>query len=138
MRYKDWDIIIYPKGSDVPFREFKTTCYAINCGDKRFLGENGSSIDPWYLTDRTVELLTFPNRHQSDAACHLFRPGDSSRNAVHRLAALVGAAGSSWAADFVGCGVPGPEGVVAGQDYRRWLPCLVSLMTLTIYVGSGR
>lgn len=29
MRYQDWDILLYPKGCDVPFKEFKTTCYAV-------------------------------------------------------------------------------------------------------------
>jgi hypothetical protein len=29
MRYQDWDILLYPKGCDVPFREFKTACYAV-------------------------------------------------------------------------------------------------------------
>jgi hypothetical protein len=29
MRYQDWDILLYPKGCDVPFKEFKTACYAV-------------------------------------------------------------------------------------------------------------
>lgn len=29
MRYQDWDILLYPKDCEVPFKEFKTTCYAV-------------------------------------------------------------------------------------------------------------
>ena len=33
MRYQDWDVILYPKGCQVPFKEFKTTCYAVQAGN---------------------------------------------------------------------------------------------------------
>lgn len=81
---------------------------------------------PVFGIDGVAKLLTSQNRHQSDTACRLFRPGDSSRNAVHRLTALVGAAGSSWATDFAGRSIPRTESVMASQDHRRWLPYLVS------------
>lgn len=29
MRYQDWDVLLYPKNSDVPFKEFRTTPYAV-------------------------------------------------------------------------------------------------------------
>jgi hypothetical protein len=32
MRYQDWDILLYPKECEVPFKEFKTTCYAVQEG----------------------------------------------------------------------------------------------------------
>ena len=32
MRYQDWDILLYPKDCEVPFKEFKTTCYAVQEG----------------------------------------------------------------------------------------------------------
>ena len=32
MRYQDWDILLYPKNCEVPFKEFKTTSYAVQEG----------------------------------------------------------------------------------------------------------
>lgn len=32
MRYQDWDILLYPKDCEVPFKEFKTTPYAVQEG----------------------------------------------------------------------------------------------------------
>ena len=32
MRYQDWDILLYPKDCEVPFKEFKTTAYAVQEG----------------------------------------------------------------------------------------------------------
>ena len=29
MRYEDWDILLFPAGSRVPFKEFKTVCHVI-------------------------------------------------------------------------------------------------------------
>ena len=42
MRYQDWDVILYPKGCQVPFKEFKTTCYAVQAGNgSESAGVNG-------------------------------------------------------------------------------------------------
>ena len=29
MRFQDWDILLYPLNCEVPFKEFKTACYAV-------------------------------------------------------------------------------------------------------------
>lgn len=45
MRYQDWDILLYPKGCEVPFKEFKTTCYAVQEDDGGTTpGNNGMSL----------------------------------------------------------------------------------------------
>lgn len=44
MRYQDWDILLYPKSCEVPFKEFKTTCYAVQEDDGGTAsGNNGVS-----------------------------------------------------------------------------------------------
>ena len=29
MRYEDWDVLLFPQGSKVPMKEFKTNCHVI-------------------------------------------------------------------------------------------------------------
>jgi len=44
MRYQDWDILLYPKDCEVPFKEFKTTCYTVQEGGSvGSTGGNGTS-----------------------------------------------------------------------------------------------
>ena len=78
MRYQDWDVILYPKGCQVPFKEFKTTCYAVQAGNGGgSAGSNGmftpsedvARIDP----DFDVWFLTSNRRCSPDTASHLFR-----------------------------------------------------------------
>ena len=33
MRYQDWDVLLFPEACHVPFKEFKTTCYALRAYD---------------------------------------------------------------------------------------------------------
>jgi hypothetical protein len=30
MRYEDWDILIFPKGSSAPVKEFKVACHVVH------------------------------------------------------------------------------------------------------------
>ena len=30
MRYEDWDILLFPKDSKIPFKEFLTSCHVVN------------------------------------------------------------------------------------------------------------
>lgn len=30
MRYEDWDVLLFPYGSKIPFQEFKVNCYAVH------------------------------------------------------------------------------------------------------------
>lgn len=27
MRYQDWDVILFPESSNIPFQEFRTACF---------------------------------------------------------------------------------------------------------------
>ena len=29
MRYEDWDVLLFPQGSKVPMKEFKTSCHVV-------------------------------------------------------------------------------------------------------------
>ncbi|ORY66182.1 uncharacterized protein BCR38DRAFT_319153, partial [Pseudomassariella vexata] len=40
MRYDDWDVLLFPKGSKVPLKEFKTNCHVVN--DIEFVHTSGS------------------------------------------------------------------------------------------------
>jgi hypothetical protein len=85
MRYQDWDVILYPKGCQVPFKEFKTTCYAVQAGNGGgSAGANGTStpsdafarVDP----DRDGMMLMFNCRCSPDTASHLLAmPGLGDR-----------------------------------------------------------
>ena len=44
MRYQDWDILLYPKDCEVPFKEFKTTCYAVQEGGSASANGTFSSL----------------------------------------------------------------------------------------------
>ncbi|KAK7739246.1 hypothetical protein SLS62_011272 [Diatrype stigma] len=46
MRYEDWDVLLFPKGSKVPMKEFKTNCHVIQDAD--------------FTKDGELELLKFP------------------------------------------------------------------------------
>jgi hypothetical protein len=73
MRYQDWDILLYPKGCDVPFREFKTACYAVQeDGGGGATGSNGmSSTTPLFTL--TGGRLTCNFSDKPDAVAYLFR-----------------------------------------------------------------
>jgi hypothetical protein len=73
MRYQDWDILLYPKGCDVPFREFKTACYAVQ--DDSGGGATGSNgmFATTRLPTRTERRLTCHCSDESNAVAHLFR-----------------------------------------------------------------
>lgn len=57
MRYQDWDILLYPKDCEVPFKEFKTTCYAVQEGGPANGNGMSNSSKAW-MTFRTRAGLT--------------------------------------------------------------------------------
>ena len=38
MRFQDWDVLLFPKGSGVPMQEFHTKCYALKESEHDALG----------------------------------------------------------------------------------------------------
>ena len=42
MRYLDWDALIFPENCHVPFKEYKTTCYAVQYGEAEGSRNSGS------------------------------------------------------------------------------------------------
>ncbi|SPN96607.1 uncharacterized protein DNG_00128 [Cephalotrichum gorgonifer] len=41
MRYDDWDVLLFPRGSIVPIKEFRTDCHLVH--DIEFASTNGST-----------------------------------------------------------------------------------------------
>jgi hypothetical protein len=120
MRYQDWDVILYPKGCQVPFKEFKTTCYAVQAGNGGgSAGANGTStpsdafarVDP----DRDGMMLMFNCRCSPDTASHLLRAEYPGRKTLQHLPALVDAAGACRVA---GRARSGRQGALADQNHR--------------------
>lgn len=93
MRYQDWDILLYPKGCDVPFREFKTTCFAVqeDGGGGAMSGNSMSaSADVFQQLLRCGwNWLTCRRSNKPDATAHLFRAWRSSGKPVQHLLAFV-------------------------------------------------
>lgn len=61
MRYQDWDVLLYPKQSDVPFKEFKTVCYAAqDSNDGGAVGGDGTfdSRTSLHLNLRATDFVT--------------------------------------------------------------------------------
>ena len=78
MRYQDWDILLYPKDCEVPFKEFKTTCYAVQEGDAA--SGNGTSTSLEALDDCPDSYgigLTFVHSAGCEAVAHLLRAWSS-------------------------------------------------------------
>ncbi|OQO01953.1 hypothetical protein B0A48_12426 [Cryoendolithus antarcticus] len=74
MRYQDWDVLLFPEGSHVPLKEFKTTCYAVQSSGN---AEYSSSA---YAGVHTVTplLTTFvpgiPMNHSFTISVHAWVP----------------------------------------------------------------
>lgn len=34
MRYEDWDVLLFPKDSKIPLKEFKTQCHVVHDNGK--------------------------------------------------------------------------------------------------------
>lgn len=120
MRYQDWDVILYPKGCQVPFKEFKTTCYAVQAGNGGgSTGANGmftpsdgfARFDP----DLNGVMLISIRRRSLDAASYLFCPERPGRKTLQHLPALVDTAG---ACRVTGHARAGRQGALADQDHR--------------------
>ena len=52
MRYQDWDILLYPKDCEVPFKEFKTTCFAVQEGCGGGSNSGNGTFDSFRVSDR--------------------------------------------------------------------------------------
>jgi hypothetical protein len=119
----------------VPFKEFKTTCYAVQAGNGGgSAGANGmftpsdgvAKTDP----DLDVVMLILTRRYSLDTASHLFRAEYPGRKTLQHLAALVDAAG---ACRLAGHARSGRQGALADQDHRRRPDhCVSTLRTLWI------
>jgi hypothetical protein len=119
MRYQDWDVILYPKGCQVPFKELKTTCYAVQAGNGGgSAGSNGmfTPSDDVARIDPGLDgvMLMFTRRCSPDTAPHLFRPEYPGRKTLQHLLALVDAAG---ACRLAGHARSGRQGTLADQDH---------------------
>jgi hypothetical protein len=80
MRFQDWDILLYPKECDVPFREFKTTCYAVQ--ENGIEGAAGTSTPADVLAglfEFTNTWLTCSGSDEPNAFAHLLRAWRSCR-----------------------------------------------------------
>jgi hypothetical protein len=142
MRYQDWDVILYPKGCQVPFKEFKTTCYAVQAGNVGgSAGSNGvfaPSDDAARIDlDLNGKMLMF-RRCSPDTASHLFRPEHFGRKTLQHLPALVDPAGACRPA---GHARSGRQGSLADQDHRGrphhcvsvlQSPCIKAIPLLTV------
>jgi hypothetical protein len=122
MRYQDWDVILYPKGCQVPFKEFKTTCYAVQAGNSGGSAGANGMLTPSDAVARIdldfggVMLITTCTRRSSpDTPSHLFRAEYPGRKTLQHLAALVDAAG---ACRLAGHARSGRQGALADQDHR--------------------
>jgi hypothetical protein len=77
MRYQDWDILLYPKDCEVPFKEFKTTCYAVQEGGSA--SGNGTSTSFEALDDcpNSLGLADLYRSADCEAFAHLLRAWSS-------------------------------------------------------------
>lgn len=95
MRYQDWDILLYPKGCDVPFREFKTTCFSVqeDAGGGAMSGNSKPALSDVFRPFRLAYgWLMCNHSNKPDATAHMFRAWRSSGKPVQYLLAFVDSA----------------------------------------------
>jgi len=91
MRFQDWDVLLFPNGSQTPFKEFKTACYVANDGPSMG-GAVSNGVHKTVLHAETRDLLMRIGRPRPHASAHHVHTVDSARRQLLHLAPLMDSA----------------------------------------------
>ncbi|KAK6437626.1 hypothetical protein LTR95_006173 [Oleoguttula sp. CCFEE 5521] len=74
MRYQDWDVLLFPEGSHVPLKEFKTTCYAVQSSSNADYGNPSHGRDRTLTPLLTTFVPSIPMNHSFTISVHAWVP----------------------------------------------------------------